>query len=244
MRKPIILRIARSRDNPLAANAATSACLDPERLRSLTGVVCIKLLTRLRRNPTYARPLFSLVRNRRSACVFAYCNAATLGVRRAQDNNGEFVMNISSKILAAALMAAAAPWLVAPAAAAPISLLGLQNAAAPSVETVQYRRSWRGGYRNGISGGAGVGLGLAAGAIVGGAIIGATQPYGYRGYSGYDGYAYDQGYAYAPGYDQGYVAVSPYTGGSEVAFCRQRFRSYDPASGTYLGFDGLRHPCP
>ncbi|MGB8185593.1 MAG: BA14K family protein [Pseudolabrys sp.] len=24
----------------------------------------------------------------------------------------------------------------------------------------------------------------------------------------------------------------------------QRFRSYDPNSGTYLGFDGLRHPCP
>ncbi|MGA7941219.1 MAG: BA14K family protein, partial [Bradyrhizobium sp.] len=23
----------------------------------------------------------------------------------------------------------------------------------------------------------------------------------------------------------------------------QRYRSYDPASGTYLGYDGLRHPC-
>jgi hypothetical protein len=30
----------------------------------------------------------------------------------------------------------------------------------------------------------------------------------------------------------------------EVAYCSQRFRSYDPASGTYLGYDGLRHPCP
>jgi hypothetical protein len=29
-----------------------------------------------------------------------------------------------------------------------------------------------------------------------------------------------------------------------VAYCSQRFRSYDPASGTYLGYDGLRHPCP
>jgi hypothetical protein len=70
------------------------------------------------------------------------------------------------------------------------------------------------------------------------------QPYGYGGYGaygyapGYSGY-YDQGYA-----DQGYVAVSPYGGGSEVADCQQRFRSYDPASGTYLGFDGMRHPCP
>jgi BA14K-like protein len=24
----------------------------------------------------------------------------------------------------------------------------------------------------------------------------------------------------------------------------QRFRSYDPQSGTYLGYDGQRHPCP
>lgn len=28
------------------------------------------------------------------------------------------------------------------------------------------------------------------------------------------------------------------------AYCAQRFRSYDPASGTYLGYDGRRHPCP
>jgi hypothetical protein len=28
------------------------------------------------------------------------------------------------------------------------------------------------------------------------------------------------------------------------AYCAQRYRSYDPASGTYLGYDGLRHPCP
>jgi hypothetical protein len=29
-----------------------------------------------------------------------------------------------------------------------------------------------------------------------------------------------------------------------VAYCSQRFRSYDPGSGTYLGYDGYRHPCP
>lgn len=29
-----------------------------------------------------------------------------------------------------------------------------------------------------------------------------------------------------------------------VAYCMQRFRSYDPRTGTYLGYDGLRHPCP
>jgi hypothetical protein len=31
---------------------------------------------------------------------------------------------------------------------------------------------------------------------------------------------------------------------SAHAYCSQRFRSYDPASGTYLGYDGIRHPCP
>jgi hypothetical protein len=29
-----------------------------------------------------------------------------------------------------------------------------------------------------------------------------------------------------------------------VAYCMQRYRSYDPDSGTFLGNDGLRHPCP
>jgi len=32
--------------------------------------------------------------------------------------------------------------------------------------------------------------------------------------------------------------------GDAEAYCEQRFRSYDPASGTYLGYDGRRHPCP
>jgi hypothetical protein len=127
-------------------------------------------------------------------------------------------MTMSSKILAAALMAASASWLIAPAAAAPLSSsLGLRNTVAPSVETVQYRRGWRGGYYR-------------HGAIVGGAVLGATHPYGYD--------RYDSSYDYAPGY------VAPYAGGNEVDYCQQRFRSYDPASGTYLGFDGLRHPCP
>ena len=51
---------------------------------------------------------------------------------------------------------------------------------------------------------------------------------------GYGPYAYGPGpYVYGPGY-----------GGSAVAYCMQRFRSYDPGSGTYLGYDGYRHPCP
>ncbi len=30
----------------------------------------------------------------------------------------------------------------------------------------------------------------------------------------------------------------------EIAYCSRRFKSYDPRSGTYLGYDGNRHPCP
>lgn len=29
-----------------------------------------------------------------------------------------------------------------------------------------------------------------------------------------------------------------------VAYCMHRFKSYDPRSSTYLGYDGLRHSCP
>lgn len=29
-----------------------------------------------------------------------------------------------------------------------------------------------------------------------------------------------------------------------VDYCMRRYRSYDPRSGTYLGYDGYRHPCP
>ena len=58
--------------------------------------------------------------------------------------------------------------------------------------------------------------------------------YGYYPY-------YDGDYAYG----DDYVAVSPgIADGDSVAYCQQRFRSYDPSTGTYLGFDGLRHPCP
>jgi hypothetical protein len=62
-----------------------------------------------------------------------------------------------------------------------------------------------------------------AGDIVGGAIgtagAIATAPFG--GSGAYDAYA---------------------MGGSD--YCAQRYRSYDPQSGTFMGDDGLRHPCP
>lgn len=154
-------------------------------------------------------------------------------------------MTPSATVFVAALLVSAAPWLSAPAAAGPLSSpLPLANVAAPLVDTVQYRQGWRGGYRGVYRGGyrgrgyggAAIGLGV-AGAIIGGAII-ASQPYGYG-----PGYAYGSGPVYGPGYDPGYV-VSPDDGRGEVAYCMQRYRSYDPRSGTFLGFDGLRHLCP
>ena len=91
-----------------------------------------------------------------------------------------------------------------------------------------------GGFRHG--GGGGFFPGAVAGAIIGGAI--ASGPYGYYGGPGY----------YAPGYydDQYYdapVVVAP-GGDDAVGYCMQTYRSYDPRSGTYLGYDGYRHPCP
>jgi BA14K-like protein len=81
--------------------------------------------------------------------------------------------------------------------------------------------------------------GLVTGAVIGGAI--ASQSYGY-----YDA----PGYSYAPGdyedqpYDDSTVAASPAPADDAIAYCIQNYSSYDPASGSYLGNDGLRHPCP
>ena len=102
-----------------------------------------------------------------------------------------------------------------------------------TVEQIQFRGrggGFRGGYRGGGRGfgWGGVGAGIVAGTILGGAF---AAPYYYnRPYGGY-------GYYDAPG-----VYAAP--GGDAVAYCSQRFRSYDPASGTYMGYDGFRHSCP
>ena len=78
-----------------------------------------------------------------------------------------------------------------------------------------YRRWYRDRHDDGIDGGAAALFGLAAGAIIGGAVSGAANG--------------------------GAVVVS---GDDEwLRACSQRYRSFDPASGTYLGYDGQRHPC-
>lgn len=69
--------------------------------------------------------------------------------------------------------------------------------------------------------GAGI-AGFAAGAILGGAL--ASQPH-----------------YYGPRY-RAYYPRRSYN--RAVRWCMERYRSYDPRSGTYLGYDGRRHPCP
>lgn len=42
----------------------------------------------------------------------------------------------------------------------------------------------------------------------------------------------------------GSASRAPAVAAPSVAACEARFRSYDRATGTYLGYDGLRHRCP
>src|SRR5262245_7494045 len=98
---------------------------------------------------------------------------------------------------------------------------------------------WGGGHWHG-GGWGGAAAGFAAGALIGGAAAAASAPY-------YGApYYYDDAYAYQPGvvYEDSYAAAPAYGAGRDDAYCASRYRSYDPASGTYLGYDGIRHPCP
>lgn len=111
------------------------------------------------------------------------------------------------------------------AAAAPLMMMNTGNgqSAASNIETVQYRRWHRGPgwrhhgrhhHRHGWRHGY-YGNGAAAlGGLAAGAIIG------------------------------GAIANSQARASDSDAYCSQRFKSYDPASGTYLGYDGNRHACP
>jgi len=82
-------------------------------------------------------------------------------------------------------------------------------------------------------------LALLGGAFGAGLALGA-YPYYYNPYYDDPGY-YDTGY-YDPGYYYGDApaTVSP----DAVGYCIQRFRTYDPASGTYIGRGGVRLRCP
>jgi hypothetical protein len=85
-----------------------------------------------------------------------------------------------------------------------------------------------------------------AGGVVAGALIGSAlaRPYYYGPGPYYYPYYPRPYYAPAPAgyYAPGYY--SPQSGEGAIAYCSRRFRSYNPSTGTYLGTDGYRHPCP
>ena len=141
--------------------------------------------------------------------------------------------NTIAKLMTAAVIAVAVPLYAGIASAAPVSgAFAIKNAAPSNIENVRYY-GWRGGWGHGYYGGGwGVGAGIAAGALIAGAL---AAPYYYGG----GPYYASPYYYYAPG--PGYYA-EPYDDG--VAYCMQRYRSYDPRSGTFLGYDGYRHACP
>ena len=109
-------------------------------------------------------------------------------------------------------------------------------------------RNWQGGNWQGGNRWAGGddrryrrGGGFWPGVAVGAAIGGSYAYYGSPGY--YDSGYYDDGY-YNDSYYDDSAAVAAAPEGGDAAYCAQTYQSYDPASGTYLGYDGQRHPCP
>ncbi|MGA8612012.1 MAG: BA14K family protein [Xanthobacteraceae bacterium] len=78
--------------------------------------------------------------------------------------------------------------------------------------------------------------GAVAAGVISGAVAAATSPLWAPGY-----YDYYPGYGPGPYYD--YVPAAP-VAGANVAWCQAHFRSYNPGTGTYLGFDGQYHSCP
>jgi hypothetical protein len=98
-----------------------------------------------------------------------------------------------------------------------------------------------GGWRGGGGWGRNDGFipGAIAGAVVGGVI--ASQN-GYPGYYGNYGYYGGTPYYGGPYDDGGEVAEAPPPG--DVNYCIQTYKSYNPRTGTYLGYDGQRHACP
>jgi hypothetical protein len=125
-----------------------------------------------------------------------------------------------SKILSAALVMGAASVSLQPATAAPLTVDRSLATSTATPQPVRWRHhGWhhRGGWHHG------------------------WHRRGWR-----------RGY-YGPGAVVGGLAAGAIIGGaiansqardSNDAYCFSRFKSYDPASGTYLGYDGLRHPCP
>jgi len=156
------------------------------------------------------------------------------------------MLNLLRKLVLAASLGAGIASFVSVASALPVlDALAIKNAAPPTLEEIQWRGRWGWGW----GWGAPVAAGVVAGAVVGSAL--AAPYYGYGPY--YPGPYYGPPPAYygypppAPGYPPpapGYAVPPGASAGDPVAYCKQRYRSYNPQTGTYLGTDGQRHHCP
>jgi hypothetical protein len=93
-----------------------------------------------------------------------------------------------------------------------------------------------GGYRPGWGGRPGYGYrpGYGWGAAAAGVAVGAGLAYG----------AYDPYYGYGYGGDYGYEGAYAAQPDDAIAECARRFRTYDPASQTYVVRKGQRARCP
>jgi hypothetical protein len=75
------------------------------------------------------------------------------------------------------------------------------------------------------------------GAIGPGSNRGLEPTYSSGYYGSYGANAFWSGEA-GPWGNTSYASMGP-----EESYCAERYRSFDPASGTYLGYDGRRHLC-
>ncbi len=131
-------------------------------------------------------------------------------------------MRAFNKLTSAVLIGATALSFSVPAVSAPIMVQPqqVQSGASLPTENVQYYGGYRrgygyGGYRRGY--GRGGGNGALIGGLIGGAIIGGAIAAG---------------------------AASNAQAQQNANYCAERYRSYDPQSGTYLNNDGNRYACP
>ncbi|MCK1462982.1 BA14K family protein [Bradyrhizobium sp. 2] len=132
-------------------------------------------------------------------------------------------MRQSTNFLAAILLATSPLVAIRSASAAPLST---GRTLSEMVETIQYRHQGR--HHGAVSRHGG---------------------YGYhRGQGRYSGGYQRNGAAVLGGIAAGAIIggaiANSQARGESDGYCAQRFRSYDPASGTYLGNDGQRHSCP